>query len=72
MTARSLTAVLLVLALCRAASAQSAIAPDLLWQPGPLKPTDSQLAVKVGDKAPGFDLPGIDGKRVALSQYLGV
>lgn len=43
-----------------------------MWQSGQQKPTDSQLAVKVGDKAPLFDLPGIDGKRVALSQYLGV
>ena len=72
MTARALTAVFLVFALCRAASGQPAIPPDLLWQPGQLKPTDSLLAVKVGDKAPEFDLPGIDGKRASLSQYLGV
>jgi peroxiredoxin (alkyl hydroperoxide reductase subunit C) len=72
MTARVLTAVLLVLILCGLASAQSAIPPELIWQPGQLKPTDSQLVVKVGDKAPEFDLPGINGKRVALSQYLGV
>lgn len=72
MTTRSLTSVLLVLAFCGIASAQPAIPTELIWQTGQLKPTDSQLAVKVGDKAPEFDLPGIDGKRISLSQYLGV
>lgn len=49
----------------------SPIPAALLYQQGQLKPVDSQLAVKVGDVAPGFDLPGIDGKRVTLAEYLG-
>jgi len=53
------------------ALAQSPIRPELIWQAGHLKPVDSNLAVKVGDKAPDFDLPGIDGSRRRLSEYLG-
>lgn len=47
------------------------IPPALIYQPGQLKPVDSHIKVKVGDKAPAFDLPGIDGKRVTLARYLG-
>ncbi len=36
-----------------------------------LKPTDSQVSVKVGEKAPDFTLPSITGERVSLSQYRG-
>ena len=42
-----------------------------IYNPGHLKPTDSVLAVKVGDKAPDFELPSITGKRVSLSDYKG-
>ena len=47
------------------------IRPELIWQTGHLKPVDSKLAVKAGDKAPDFDLPAIDGSRVSLAKYLG-
>jgi len=54
-----------------AALAPATIRPEFIWQPGELKPVDSVLTVKVGDRAPDFDLPGVDGSRVALSRYLG-
>jgi peroxiredoxin (alkyl hydroperoxide reductase subunit C) len=39
---------------------------------GTLKPTNSVLKVKVGDRAPDFTLPAVaPGKDVSLSQYLG-
>lgn len=42
-----------------------------IFNPGQLKPTDSTLKVKVGDKAPFFTLPAISGQKVSLDQYLG-
>jgi peroxiredoxin len=38
---------------------------------GQLPPTDSTLAVAVGQPMPDFDLPTIDGGRVRLADYLG-
>ena len=38
---------------------------------GKLKPTDSVLKVKVGDVAPDFILPAVEGGTVSLSQYKG-
>jgi len=42
-----------------------------IYQPGPLKPTDSKLKVKVGDRAPDFTLSAISGEKISLSQYRG-
>lgn len=42
-----------------------------VYKPGALKPIDSTLKVKVGDKAPNFTLPSVSGKKVSLSQYRG-
>jgi peroxiredoxin (alkyl hydroperoxide reductase subunit C) len=36
-----------------------------------LKPVDSVLKVKVGDRAPQFILPAVSGEKVSLSQYQG-
>ena len=33
--------------------------------------TNTEAALKVGDKAPAFTLPSIDGKDISLSDYLG-
>lgn len=42
-----------------------------IYQVGKLKPVDSQTDLKVGDKAPDFTLPSIDGKNVSIGQYKG-
>jgi peroxiredoxin (alkyl hydroperoxide reductase subunit C) len=36
-----------------------------------LKPVDSVLKVKVGDRAPQFTLPAVSGEKVSLSRYQG-
>lgn len=42
-----------------------------VYQVGPLKPTDSMLKVRIGEKAPGFTLPSVSGKKVSLEDYYG-
>jgi peroxiredoxin len=42
-----------------------------IYDPGILQPVDSRLLVAVGDKAPDFELPSVDGSRVRLSDYQG-
>jgi len=42
-----------------------------IYNPGSLKPVDSRLKVKVGDKAPDFTLPSVGGEPVTLSQFRG-
>lgn len=42
-----------------------------IYDPGPLKPVDSELKVKAGDPVPDFTLPSIAGKRVTLSDFEG-
>jgi peroxiredoxin len=42
-----------------------------LFDPGPLKPRDSRLKVVVGQPAPDFTLPALDGSPVTLSSFRG-
>ncbi len=41
------------------------------YDAGKLKPTDSTLKVGVGDTAPDFELPAVQGGTVRLSDYRG-
>ena len=44
---------------------------ELIFDTGNLKPIDSILKVKVGDLAPDFTLPSIQGEKITLSQFKG-
>jgi peroxiredoxin (alkyl hydroperoxide reductase subunit C) len=50
--------------------AQSDIFKESIYQVGKMKPRDSVLTLKVGDKAPDFSLPFVGGLRISLSEYL--
>ncbi|WP_319469707.1 peroxiredoxin [uncultured Pseudodesulfovibrio sp.] len=41
------------------------------YDAGQLKPTDSTLKVAVGDTAPDFELPAVQGGKIRLSDYRG-
>ncbi len=42
-----------------------------VYNPGLLRPVDSVLKVKVGQKAPDFTLTATTGEKVSLSQFRG-
>ncbi len=42
-----------------------------IYDPGPLKPVDSVLKVRTGDKAPDFSLTAITGQDIRLSSFMG-
>jgi peroxiredoxin (alkyl hydroperoxide reductase subunit C) len=44
---------------------------DNIYNPGQLKPVDSVLKVRVGQKAPEFRLKAVSGKMIALKDYRG-
>lgn len=64
----------LLLYLCFFAASAEALSDaykNNVYQTGKLKPTDSVLKVKVGDKAPDFTLPSVSGKKISLKNYRG-
>jgi len=69
--AAALAALLLAAAPALAAETASETLTQSIFPVGQLPPTDSTLAVAVGDPMPDFDLPAIDGSRVRLSDYVG-
>jgi peroxiredoxin len=73
---KSLLGFLLVLALVSLGTAgpvlsRSEAFKENIFDVGQLKPTDSQLKVQVGEKAPDFTLPSVGGEKVSLRQFLG-
>lgn len=51
--------------------AESMAFKDQIYNPGHLKPIDSQLKVAEGQEAPDFTLPSIGGERIRLSSFRG-
>lgn len=45
---------------------------DNLYNPGTLKPIDSEVKVRVGEAAPDFSLPSVKGEKVSLSDFSGL
>lgn len=66
-----LIAVLVLLLMPGVSRAESAAFAGSIYDPGQLKPIDSVLKVAVGDPAPDFTLPSLDGKPVRLSSFEG-
>lgn len=54
-----------------AANGQSPDFKENIYPVGKLKPKDSVLKVKVGERAPDFTLPAVRGGEITLSQYRG-
>jgi len=44
---------------------------DNIYNPGNLKPIDSTVKIKVGEKVPDFILPSVSGDKIALNQFKG-
>ncbi len=63
--------VFMVMAGVASAYGQSTGFTENIYPVGKLKPTDSVLKVKVGDVAPDFTLPAVEGGTISLSQYRG-
>jgi len=63
--------VLMCLFLAQQAYALSDAYKNNIYNPGQLKPVDSVLKVKVGDRAPDFTLKAVSGKKISLKDYRG-
>jgi peroxiredoxin (alkyl hydroperoxide reductase subunit C) len=44
---------------------------DNIYNPGKLKPIDSTVKIKVGEKVPDFILPSVSGDKISLNQFKG-
>ncbi|WP_320170814.1 peroxiredoxin [Maridesulfovibrio sp.] len=59
------------LSILLSAVAQADVSAEQIFDPGKLKPVDSSLKVRVGDMAPDFTLPSINGDKIRLSSFRG-
>ena len=66
-----LTAGFIMVFLITPAFGASAAYKDNIYNPGQLKPVDSQLKVSVGESAPDFTLPSVAGGDITLSRFRG-
>jgi peroxiredoxin len=64
-------AALIIFLYGQSASALSDSFKTNIYNPGMLKPIDSILKVKVGQKAPDFSLKAVSGKTISLRDYRG-
>jgi len=64
--------VFLLLLVCHlSVQAESNAYGGKIYDPGQLKPVDSELKVQPGEPAPDFTLPSISGKTITLSHFNG-
>ncbi len=71
MKKQTILAVLFICFFACNAYALSEVYKNNIYNPGELKPVDSVLKVKVGQKAPDFTLKAVSGKIISLKDYLG-
>lgn len=69
MQKKAILAVLFICFLTSNAYALSEAYKNNIYDPGKLKPVDSILKVKVGQKAPDFTLKAVSGKVISLKDY---
>jgi len=70
-TAAQIWVIFILVLLATSAMGASAAFKDNIYNPGQLKPIDSKLKVKIGERAPDFSLPSVTGEKITLSQYRG-
>lgn len=68
---KTVLAIAMVVTLAFGALALSDAYKGNIYSVGKLKPVDSVLKVKVGQKAPDFTLPAVSGRKVSLKDYRG-
>jgi len=66
-----LVTILMIVFFASNAFALSEVYKENIYPVGRLKPVDSVLKVKVGQKAPDFILKAVSGKKVSLKAYIG-
>lgn len=64
-------AIVVILGTLTPMTSTAGVPQEDIYQVGPLKPIDSTLKVKVGEKAPEFTLRAVSGGTVTLSDYVG-